>query len=296
MSVDLRQLRYLKALAEERHFARAAQVCRVAQPTLSASIRQLEDVLGIPLVKRGNRFQGLTPEGERVLGWARSILAECDGLAEDASALRGRLGGRIALGVIPSALPTVPFLTAPFQAGNPDVRVTVRSRSSEEIQRDLDEYRIQLGISYLENEPLHHVRTRLLYHETYVLLVPAGTALAERSEIGWAEAAGLSLCLLTPDMQNRRIVDAAFEAAGTQPEPGVETNSLATLYAHVRHGPWASIVPANHQRLIGVGPELRAIPLFEPEIRQAVGLIAPDREPLPPLTARLWEAAAPLEC
>jgi len=70
--VDIRQLQYLVALAREKHFTRAAQACHVTQPTLSGRIRQLEQELGVPIVERGQRFHGLTPEGERVLEWASS--------------------------------------------------------------------------------------------------------------------------------------------------------------------------------------------------------------------------------
>jgi DNA-binding transcriptional LysR family regulator len=72
--MDIRQLQYLAALAREKHFTRAAKVCNVTQPTLSGRIRQLEQELGVPIVERGQRFHGLTPEGERVLKWVLAIL------------------------------------------------------------------------------------------------------------------------------------------------------------------------------------------------------------------------------
>lgn len=84
----LRELEYLAALARERHFARAAAACHVSQPSLSAAIRRLEHDLGVPIVQRGRRFAGLTPEGERVLRWAHRILADAEALRQDLSAMR----------------------------------------------------------------------------------------------------------------------------------------------------------------------------------------------------------------
>ncbi len=77
--MDIRQLRFLVALDETQHFGKAAKSCNVTQPTLSSRLHNLEDELGIQLVARNHRFQGFTPEGERILAWARNILAACDG-------------------------------------------------------------------------------------------------------------------------------------------------------------------------------------------------------------------------
>ena len=96
----IKQLRYLVALASEKHFARAAAVCHVSQPTLSAALHGLEEELGMPLVERGQRYIGLTPEGERVIAWARRILFDCDAMKQDVESLRGSLSGQLRLGVI----------------------------------------------------------------------------------------------------------------------------------------------------------------------------------------------------
>ena len=105
--MDIRQLQYLVALAQEKHFTRAAQACRVTQPTLSGRIRQLEQELGVPIVGRGHRFLGFTPDGERVAKWARSILDTWSMVQQDVSSLRadGPLVGRLSVGAIPTAVP-----------------------------------------------------------------------------------------------------------------------------------------------------------------------------------------------
>lgn len=115
----LRQLEYLVALARERHFARAAAACYVSQPSLSAAIRKLEHELDVPIVRRGRRFEGLTPEGERVLARAHRVLAERDALQQELSAMRGGLAGTLRFGAIPTALSAVSLLTTPFCAQHP---------------------------------------------------------------------------------------------------------------------------------------------------------------------------------
>ena len=285
--MDLRQLRYLSALARERHFARAAESCHVSQPTLSARIRQLEDELGVAIVRRGQRYEGLTPEGERVLAWARRIISDCDALIQEASAQVTELTGTLSIGVIPSALPIVPLITRTFRARYPGVFVRALSVSSIEIQRRLDDFDIDGGITYLDNEPLHQVRRLPLYREGYVLFTPAEGPLGERATASWTEAAEMPLCLLTPDMQNRRIIDEIFQGVGATPTPEIETNSMITLYAHVRSGRWSSVMPQAMVDVFGVPEGLSALPLVEPDLRHDIGLVTSDRDPPTPMARAL---------
>ena len=289
--MDIRQLRYLVALAREKHFARAAETCGVAQPTLSAGLRHLEEDLGVLVVERGNRFKGLTPEGERVLGWAQRILADCDALEQELAGARKELKGRITLGVIPSALAMVAPLTSALLARQPGLGIRLLSCSSVEIQRGLDDFELHAGITYLDNEPLAHVRSQPLYQERYVLLTARGRGLDDRATIGWAEAARLPLCLLVPEMQNRRIVNAAFAAAGASPTPVVETDSVAALVNHVRETQLVAIAPDRLAERLGIGGDLLRVRLEAPDLVHTVGLVVPDREPAPPFVAALWAAA-----
>ena len=131
--MDIRQLQYLVALARERHFTRAAQACNVTQPTLSGRIRQLEQELGVPIVERGQRFHGLTPDRERVLKWAHAILDNWGLLQQEIATRRsasGMLSGRLSVGVIPSALPMAALITKAFHERHPDVELVVLSQSS----------------------------------------------------------------------------------------------------------------------------------------------------------------------
>jgi len=287
----VRQLMYLAAVARERHFARAAQSCHVSQPTLSSGIRKLEQELGVPVVERGHRFLGLTPEGERVLLWAHRIISDYDGLKQDLSGLRGHLSGSLRLGVIPSALPSIALVTAPFNARHPDVAVQIRSMSSRAIERALEDFEIEAGLTYLDNEPLKDVRTLPLYREKYVFVTASGGRFAARGSLSWASAATAPLCLLTADMQNRRIVDRIFENLGVKIEPCIETNSFVAMCSHVRHGEWSSILPHTYFYVFRNLEGIRAVPLVDPVHSHAVGLVMPDRAPLSPLAEALVRCA-----
>ncbi len=275
------------ALANERHFGRAAEVCGVTQPTLSSAIRQLEDQLGVQLVFRGSRFQGLTPEGQRVLDWGRRIVGDMRALKDEMRTVRSGLSGNLRIGVIPTALPMVAQLTGPFTAKHPNVRVSILSRTSAEILTGIESLDLDAGITYLDNEPLGRVAQVPLYAEFYRLLCAPGSALADRDQVTWAEVAEQPLCLLTGDMQNRRIMNQHLAEAGAAVVPQIESNSTIALTSHVLTGRWSSIVPRQLAQMFTSGGQLRAIPIVAPEVEHLVGLITARRAPLTPVLAAL---------
>ncbi len=292
--MDIRQLQYLAALAREKHFTRAAQACGITQPTLSGRIRQLEQELGVPLLERGQRYIGLTAEGTRVLKWAHLILDNWQSLQSELQQIRnkkGELVGRLVLGVIPSALPKASTLTRALNAAHPAVDFTILSHSSEEIIRALNDYAIDAGITYLDNEPVEGLMQAELYREDYCLFVAATHEFANRQSVTWFEAAQQPLCLLTPNMQNRRIIDRAFAAAKVHPTARLETNSIMNLISSVRSMNLCSIMPEYFRNALGALEGVVAIPLCEPVVSHKVGLVAIDREPMSPLIAALFAAA-----
>ena len=177
-------------------------------------MKQLEEQMGVLLVNRGSRFQSFTPEGERVLDWARRIVGDTRAMREEINALRHGLTGQLRIAAIPTALAMVAALTTPYRERHPNVRFTIYSRTSIEILDLLDNLEIDAGITYLGNEPLGHVTAVPLYHERYRLLTSADAPLGNRDSVTWAEVAQVPLCLLTPDMQNRRIIDRLLQERG----------------------------------------------------------------------------------
>jgi len=291
----LQNLRYLAALAREKHFSRAAAACGVTQPTLSAGIKQLEEELGLLIVRRGQRFEGFTAEGERILAWARRILADCESLEQEAGVLRGGLQGRLRIGAIPTTLPALSLLTLPFARLHPQVTISIHSLTSIDIQRGLDEFSLDAGLTYLDNEPLANVRTIPLYYERYLLFTPADSPLAEHETVSWSEATELPLCLLTLDMQNRRILDGLFAAAGASVHPTIETNSVLTLWSHVKTGAYSSVLSQAFLFLFGEPVGIRAIPIVGATAAHSVGLVLSDHEPLTPSARALAAVAATLD-
>lgn len=288
------KLEFFIALAREQHFGRAAEECGVTQPTLSAGIKQLEDILGVMLVQRGSRFQGLTPEGRQVLEWARRIVGDTRAMREEMRAARHGLSGRIRIAAIPTALAMVPKLTTPFREKHPGVTFSILSRTSIEVLSLLGNYEVDAGITYLDNEPLGRVTSVPLYAERYQLITAAGNEYSDRDKVTWEEVSTLPLCLLTPDMQNRRIIDQHLAEAGVQVRPTLESNSMIVLFSHIRTGKWSSIMPLNLAETFGFAEPIRAIPIIEPDASHTVGLVVARRDPNTTLVQALLDEAMAL--
>jgi DNA-binding transcriptional LysR family regulator len=288
------KLEFFIALAREEHFGRAAERCGVTQPTLSAAIKQLEEQLGVMLVKRGSRFQGLTGEGLQVLKWAQRIVSDTRAMRDEMRAARHGLSGHVRIAAIPTALAMLARLTTPFREKHPGVTFTILSRTSIEVLTLLGNFDIDAGITYLDNEPLGRVSSVPLYHERYQLITARGNPLSDRETVTWAEVSQLPLCLLTPDMQNRRIIDQHLSEAGVVVRPTLESNSMIVLFSHIRTGKWSSIMPLNLLETFGFSDPIRAIPIIEPDARHIVGLVAAPREPHTPLVQALLEEATAL--
>jgi DNA-binding transcriptional LysR family regulator len=271
--VLLRQLEYFVAVARERHFARAAESCYVSQPALSTSIAKLERELSVTLINRGQNFEGLTPEGERLVVWAKRVLAEHDALKAEAAAMRSGISATLRLGMGPTVSTTAALPVAAFCALHPLARVKVCSRlSSTELLRQLREFELDAAIAHFGPDDQSGLEVVPLYEEEYVLLVSGDQLVPAARTITWAEAAQLPLALLTPDMRFRQFIDKAFASSGAMPAPQVETDSVASLYAHVATGAWASVVPHTWLRAMPVTGAARAIRLVEPDTKAQISM------------------------
>lgn len=294
--MHLRQLEYLSALAREQHFARAAAACHVSQPALSEGIRRLEADLGVQIVRRSRSFEGFTPEGERVVHWARQILGDADELRSELASMREGLSGRLRIAAIPTALATSSLITGPFLERHPSVRISVESLSSRDIAAQLADFRVDVGISYVDGEPLTAtVRTVPLYAERYLLLTADDGELADRDVVAWSDLASVPLCLLSPDMQNRRILDRLLADAGVHAQPAIEADAISVLYAHVATRRWSTVIAHAWLHLFGVPAGLRAIPMASPPVSFHVGLLLPDTEPQPILVQALLDVATSVD-
>ncbi len=285
------KLTYVIALAREQHFGRAAESCGVTQPTMSAGLKQIEEELGVVIVRRSSRFQGFTPEGEHVLAWARRIVGDAKSMRQDLDALKRGLSGHLRLAIIPTALSMGAALTTPFRDRHPGVRFSIISRSSTDVLKELSNLDADAGITYLENEPLGAVKTVPLYREGYRLLTATAGPFGSRSSVSWGEVGDGSLCLLTPDMQNRRIIDQMMRDGHAPVAPVLESNSITALISHVLTGRWSSILPSTITDSLVLPDHVRSIPLREPTVVHLIGLVVPHRYSISPLTNALVREA-----
>lgn len=285
----MRHLYYFVKLAEEKHFGRAAEACNIAQPTLSAAIRKLEEDLNAALIVRGHRFLGLTPEGQKALEWGRQILLDYQSLQRDLKGTKG-LTGILRLGVIPAAMPSVAIVSERVLASHPAITIEIRSLTSRAIQLALDTFEIDGGLTYLDNEPLSNVRGIPLYRERYVFICRAPHHFAARKSLNWREAVSEPLCLLSDDMQNRRILDGIARTEGLIIRPQIVSNSFLAVAAMVKSGFWCSIVPHTFFLLFGGESDLVMIELEEPGQTQSLGLVLSDRTPQSPMASALRAA------
>ena len=268
-----RQLEYFVAVAKARHFARAAEACYVSQPALSAAIAKLERELDVTLINRGHTFEGLTPEGERLVRWANRILAEHDAFKSEVAAMRSGISGTLRLGTGPTVSTITGLPVAAFCADHPLARVKVCSRlSSRELRRQLRDFELDAAIAHFAPEDREGLEVMPLYKERYVLLVSGEQLVPAAPTISWAEAAQLPLALLSPDMKFRQLIDGAFAVGGVRAVPQVETDSVASLYALVATGAWASVVPHTWLRAMPMTGGMRAVRLAEPDSRAQISL------------------------
>lgn len=285
------KLNYVIALAREQHFGRAAEACGVTQPTMSAGLKQLEEQLGVVIVRRNSRFQGFTTEGEHVLAWARRIVGDAKNMRQDLDALKKGLAGHLRLAIIPTALSMGVALTTPFRDRHPGVRFSIISRSSTDVLKELNNLDVDAGITYLDNEPLGDLKTVPLYHEGYRLLTPASGPFGERTSVTWRELGDIPLCLLTPDMQNRRIIDQMLRDSAVPAAPLLESNSITALLSHVMTGQWSSVMPSAITDSIALPAHVRSVRIEAPEVVHLIGLVVPTRYAISPITNALVREA-----
>ncbi|MEE3633743.1 LysR family transcriptional regulator [Pseudomonas sp. FFUP_PS_473] len=270
--MDIKQLKFLIALDETRHFGQAAALCHVTQPTLSMRLRNLEQELGLALVNRGQRFEGFTAQGERVLAWARSVLAAYDGLYAEAAACRGHLVGTLRLGVVPlSSFDPLPLLQR-LHSQHPQLCFELSALSSEQILEQLASNRLDLGVSYLErldNErfeslALGDTRMGLLYDPAYFNF--------DDQPLSWQALTELPLGLLTAGMHFRQSIDHNFHSRGLNPQPLLQTDAVHQLVQAVNGGLCCAIMPLA-TGLEALTERLRLQPIEQASTLAPLGLI-----------------------
>ncbi len=286
-----RKLEYLMALAKEGHFARAAAACHVSQPTLSAAIQQFEAELGVQIVQRGRRYQGLTNEGRLVMEAAQRMANERDCLRQQLRDRRDHGTGTLRIGVLGSTVPLLKTLIVPFCDRFPDVNLNVMLESPFDAQQAFEASSLDVAITYLDLHLRRYCRAQILYTEQYDLLIRRGTAFSGKRSVPWEDLTRLSLCLLSPDLPIFGKLESEILAEVLTKTPHIVTNAIWMVIDHVKTGRWASVLPRPVRIMASDDPELEAIPLPNLGKASSVAIAIPKREPVSPLAEAFFELA-----
>jgi DNA-binding transcriptional LysR family regulator len=233
----------------------------------------------------------LTPEGERLVIWAKRILAEHDAFKAEVLAVQSGITGTLRLGTIPTASVTMWLPVAAFCSAHPLAKVQALSRlSTTELHRRLRNFEIDAAIGIFGEDDREGLETFPLYEERYVLIAPEELVPTDARRLSWTDVARLPLVLLTPDMKVRQVIDEAFSKSGLAVSPEIETDSVASMLTYVATGRWASIVP--HTWLQSPSPRgTHVVTLTDPTPRTQVVVATSSASPGSPI-ARAFATAS----
>src|SRR3989441_2973656 len=276
--MELHQLRYFVAVAELRHFTRAARNLRIAQPSVSRAIRVLEEELGTPLFHRMKGNVALTSAGEVLLPWARRVLADVDGAALEVRELADLRRGRLAVGATPSLTTTLlPPALARFHAAFPGVELVLHEAGSRDLVRELEQGALDIALVIL---PLRHevLETTPLLREELVVAVAPDHPLASRKTISVADLKGVPLVMFRDGYDLRATTLAAFRRAGFEPTLALEGGEMDGVLRLAAAGLGVAVVPSL---VIDPAGPLRAVRLADP-LTRTIGFAKPRGRPLTP--------------
>ena len=270
--MDLRQLRYLVALAEERHFSRAAARENIAQPALSQQIRRLEDEFGLPLVQRTTRRVSMTDAGTLLVGRARRILAEVEAAEAEMQEVRGVHSGHVTVGALHTMGPIdVSLALALFYARHPGVELTVREQSSEELAEMLRVDELDLAfLSVTERIESHGLGLEQLVSEELVAVMPQRHRLAKRQRVRMRELAGDEFISYREGSRLRELLVSAGRQAGFEPRVRLESNESQRIRQLVARGLGVAVLPRSDVE--GAGADIAVATLTEPELSRDITL------------------------
>lgn len=290
--MDLRQLKYLVTLAKEHHFARAADICFVTQPTLSARIRQLEDEFGVPLVIRDHRYRGLTRFGDRVVEWATGVLDDCDALKHDFSRIRQAGEGSISVGIVPSASPLASLLLSFLRLKDIPVSVDIQTLSALEVTRRVSQGNLNLGITYLSTIEDQTFRTSPLAPETYVAFKYGEVDASLPARLSWSDLSSQELCLPTENVPGRAIIDGCLDEHCEEYDVSLETDCWLTMLQSVRRNGLIGIAPSHVVGILTIPTGTSVLPLPAPEVPLELAILTDPATPEEPALDRVMSALA----
>jgi LysR family transcriptional activator of glutamate synthase operon len=289
--MDLRQLRYLVALAEEGNFTRAAASVHVAQPALSQQIRRLEDELGLALVERTTRRVALTEAGGMRVVRARRVLTELEAASAELEAVRGVYTGHVTLGAMHTMGPVdLSLAVAIFAERHPHVLFTVREQSSEEMAEMLRVDELDLAfLSVTERVESHGLGLNRLVLEELVAVLPPGHSLAHRRQLRMADLADEPFISFRTGARLRELLMSAGHEAAFEPRVTLESNDSQRIRRLVSRGLGVAILPRSDAE--GPGAEVGVVTLTEPRLQRDITLAWREGRRHPPAAAEFLDLA-----
>lgn len=295
--MEFRQLRYLVALAEAKHFANAAEACYVTQPTLSSRIRQLEEDFGVPLVIRDHRYRGLTSYGQRVVEWSTEVLATYDEIKKEFAHLQ-QAGGRISVGIEPSASPLMSLLISYLRSKDVKVGVDFKTLDSKTVCRQIANNTLELGIVYKDfnNKDRHEFDVPDapscydLCRETYVAFSTENGGRDMPDQLQWSDLQKYPLCTPSPAIPAYDVIAPYFGDRSESSEPTIQTDCWLTMFQTVRRNGRVGIAPRHLLGMIALPPGTHIQELPEPSNPLTLCLIARSPTTIEPALRRVVES------
>ena len=293
--MDLRQLRYLVALADERHFTRAAEREHIAQPALSQQIRRLEEEVGVALVERTTRRVSITEAGELLVARARRIMSELSAAEAELEALRGILTGHVSVGAMHTMGPVdVSLALAIFHQRHPGVELTVLEQSSEELAEMLRDDVLDLAfLSVTERIESHGLGLHQLVSEELVVILPQAHPLAGRSCVRMGELAGEQFISYREGSRLRELLNRAAREAEFDPQVMLESNESRRIRRLVARGMGVAILPRSDSEG-SAGVEIAVVNLDQPALTRDITLAWRQGRRHPPAVAEFIDLSREL--
>ena len=279
--MDIKNLEILLVLDDEKHFKRASEKLNISQPALSMKLKSLENEIGVTLVKRGKNFMGLTSEGKVLKNRFLNIVKEYSEIKQLSSELKNSLSGTLRIGVIPTAQLEIANIINFFVQKHKNVNTKVISMPSSKIDEQLHDYKIDIGITYLENEPIKGVTKIPFYDERY-FLISSSQKFKTKKTVRWSYCQDLDLCLLSDDNQFRRIINTVFKDEGISPRVLLESNSVTQIFSQVNMSNFSTIMPFFFMQAFNYRQSAYFSELVSPTISHKIGLVfIKDNNPAP---------------
>ncbi|MEV6163365.1 LysR substrate-binding domain-containing protein [Streptomyces sp. NPDC052052] len=276
--MELRQLKYFLAVAEESNFTRAAERVHVSQPGISAQIRQLENDLGAVLIDRSGRSAGLTAVGEVAFGHARAVLAAVEALRHAVDEMNGLVRGRLVVGMVTACTVTPLFeALSSFHLAHPGVEISLVEDDSAKLAEYVREGAVDLALIGAADRAPEDLDGQLVISEAIVAAVPPGHQLAGEDGISLAELSAYPVICLPRGTGIRAVLDQASAARGVTPTVALEASAPGAVVHLAERGLGVAVLSES---MLAQHPQLRTVPITDADVAAVLALIsAPTKSP-----------------